>query len=85
MPWLFYADSQSILSTSQMELRTTFDADGRANYVDTFSFYLAAYSLNGKFLGMQQLSTQLQVRRVQLVNTYHYSFVRNQEMQQLDS
>ena len=67
MPWLYYSQDVSVqdLLDSTLDLRVAFELDEEnsrtATNVDSLTFYLARYSIEGEFQGYQELKTQLSV------------------------
>lgn len=60
LPWL-YRDRSLRLSTDQIKLKVGFDAKPESGIVRTLQFKLAAWSLDGTWLGFEDLTTQLDV------------------------
>lgn len=60
LPWLYYAATDDATGSTELSKRFSFDASTQANTQDTLLFYLAAYALNGTFLGFELLQWQLQ-------------------------
>jgi meckelin len=59
MPLLYFSDPGTVLSSVALAQEMSFDDTVRASSEDTLRFVLAAYSLNGTFLGLRPLTNQL--------------------------
>jgi meckelin len=60
VPWLLYSDEGNAVAESRaIEQKMSLDAAAIPNTFDRLNFTLAKYSLNGDFLGFEQLRTQL--------------------------
>lgn len=60
LPWL-YRDRSIRSSTDKIKLKVGFDAKPESGVVRTLAFKLAAWSLDGTWLGFEDLTTQLDV------------------------
>eukprot|EP01043_Picozoa_sp_COSAG02_P053263 COSAG02_NODE_5857_length_3984_cov_7.216752_2_plen_614_part_01 len=60
LPWL-YRDRSIRLSTNKITLKVGFDAKPESGVVRTLKFKLATWSLDGTWLGFEDLTTQLDV------------------------
>jgi Meckelin (Transmembrane protein 67) len=64
MPWLYYSsDPVSVVTSTAVEMKMAFQSSGTGTSepVSVLTFYLAVYSLNGTYLGLELLSNQLQL------------------------
>ena len=57
MPWLYYSSGPLPYSIDNVDLRVALGIEGTY----TLTYWLASYSLNGTYLGLEKLGTQLQL------------------------
>jgi len=59
IPWLFYLDNPTdVITKADIKLEVTFNKKSTTK-VNKLDFYLAAYDINGKYLGLYALTNQL--------------------------
>eukprot|EP00743_Colponemidia_sp_Colp-15_P005392 GILK01005794.1.p1 GENE.GILK01005794.1~~GILK01005794.1.p1 ORF type:complete len:1050 (-),score=117.21 GILK01005794.1:142-2940(-) len=59
LPWLYYTDAAStVLTDKEIQLTATFGS-GSSSTVNQFTFVTASYALNGTYLGLNELTSEL--------------------------
>lgn len=62
LPWLYYSDAAATEKSTQIQFKVAFHVPKTSvTSIDTFTFWLAVYAVNGTFLGFEKLQNQLQV------------------------